>query len=360
MRLVERVVGERLDDVEHFLAEGPAVALGLAPVHELRAFRGDEHPVLFAGRLAQVVSLFERVPGEFLADPHQLLLVDHQPEGGSEDLLKIIVVVHHRLAAVLTIRVVGVHVGGHRPRPVQRNQRGHIFEARRFERANERPHRSAFELKHADRVAEAQKVEGLRVVERRVVDIGPRLTALLHQIERDLHHVEVAQPEEVHLEQAQVFDAVHLVLRDNRRVLERSPRLGFALDRQVVGQRITGDHHGRGVNTVLAAQPFEAACHVDDVLGFLVGLVELAQFCGHLVAVFELRMFVEAGVERGVATHDQRRHEFGDLVTDAVGVVEHPSRVAHGGAGLNRGEGDDLRDAIGAIPARGVLDHVAA
>ena len=36
------------------------------------------------------------------------------------------------------------------------------------------------------------------------------------ELERDLHDVEVAQAEEVHLQEAELLDAVHLVLRDDR------------------------------------------------------------------------------------------------------------------------------------------------
>ena len=69
---------------------------------------------------------------------------------------------------------------------------------------------------------------------------------------------EVAQPEEVHLQQAEVLDAVHLVLRDDRRVLGILPVLGLALDREVLGELVAGDHHRGGVDAVLAAQPLEA------------------------------------------------------------------------------------------------------
>ena len=48
-------------------------------------------------------------------------------------------------------------------------------------------------------------------------------------------HVEVAQPEEVHLQQPEVFDAVHLVLGDDGRVGRFLAGLGLALDRDVVG-----------------------------------------------------------------------------------------------------------------------------
>ena len=42
--------------------------------------------------------------------------------------------------------------------------------------------------------------------------------------------------------------------------------LGLALDGEVVGERVVGDHHGGGVDAVLAAQAFEALGHVDDRL----------------------------------------------------------------------------------------------
>ena len=53
----------------------------------------------------------------------------------------------------------------------------------------------------------------------------------LDEVEGDVEHVEVAQPEEVHLQQAEPLDAVHLVLGDDRRVGEVAPGLGLALHR---------------------------------------------------------------------------------------------------------------------------------
>ena len=97
--------------------------------------------------------------------------------------------------------------------------------------------------------------EGLGVVEREIVDVGPLAGGTLDEVERDLHHVEVAQAEEVHLQEAEVFHPVHLVLGDHRRVFDGGARLGLALDREVLGERLAGDHHRGGVDAVLAAQP---------------------------------------------------------------------------------------------------------
>ena len=128
--------------------------------------------------------------------------------------------------------------------------------------------------------------------------------------------------------------------------------VGLALDRQVLGERVVGDDHGGGVDAVLAAQALEALGHVDDLVRLGVRLVHRPQLGGCGVAVLVPGHLVEAGRERGVAAHDQRRHRLGDLVADDVGEAEHPRRVAHRGPGLDRREGDDLGDVVASRSAR--------
>ena len=106
------------------------------------------------------------------------------------------------------------------PGPVEGDEGGDVLERRGRQRADERPHRPALELEHADGLAPLQQLVGLGVVERHVVDVeldapGLRMTSI--GVGDD---VEVAQAEEVHLEQAQLLDAVHLVLGDDRRLLD--------------------------------------------------------------------------------------------------------------------------------------------
>ena len=76
----------------------------------------------------------------------------------------------------------------------------------------------------------------------------------------------------------------------------RRAGLGLALHRQVLGERVAGDDHRGGVDAVLAAQALEALGDVDDARGVGVVVVELAQLAGHLVAVVELRVRLEARV----------------------------------------------------------------
>ena len=134
--------------------------------------------------------------------------------------------------------------------------------------------------------------------------------------------------------------------------------LGLALHRQVLGQRLLGDHHGGGVDAVGALQALEALGDVDDLLDVGVGVVHRPQLGRRLVAVGVLRVLLEAVLERRVAAHHQRRHRLGDAVADGVREAEHAGRVAHRVAGLDRAERDDLGDVVAAVALGGVADHL--
>jgi hypothetical protein len=192
-----------------------------------------------------------------------------------------------------------------------------------------------------------------------VVDVGPVAGGLLDQVEGPLDHGEVAQAEEVHLEQAQVGHAVHLVLGDDGRVLGRAPGLGLPLHGQVLGEGLAGDHHRGGVDAVLAAEALEALGHVDHLVGVGIALVQRAQLPRHLVAVLVAGLGLEARGQRRVPSHHQGRHGLGDAVAHQVRVAQHPGRVAHRGPGLDGGEGDDLGHVVGPVTLGRVADHLA-
>ena len=94
-------------------------------------------------------------------------------------------------------------------------------------------------------------------------------------------------------------------------------------------------------------RPFERAGEVDDLLRDGVGVDRLAQLGARLHALLErlARPF-----------RDQLR----DPVDGAVGDLEHAARIADGGAGGHRREGDDLRDAVTAVLLGHVVDDPLA
>ena len=202
-------------------------------------------------------------------------------------------------------------------------------------------HAGALELEHPGGVAAGQHPVRLLVVERQLVDLDAHAARVLDDLERRFDDVEVAQPEEVHLEQAELGDVVHVELRDD---------LGLALllQRQVLGERLVADHHGRGVDGVVADEALEAHGEVDDLLDLLVGVVGLPEL---------------AAGEHGLGERGRGRllgDHLGDPVARRVGPAHDARRVAHGGARGHGAEGDDLRHSVPPVLLRHVVDDFLA
>ena len=264
------------------------------------------------------------------------------------------------LAAVLAVRVAVVHVGCHGPGPVQRHQRADVLELGGRHGAQQRAHRRGLQLEHAHRVARLQQAEGGVVVERHFVDVERGACAGLQEPHALVDDRQRAQPQEVHLQQAEVFHAAHVELRDDGRLVGVFARLGLALDGQVVGQRLRADDHGRGMHRVLTDQPLEPPGHVHHLTHVVVAGVHVAQLGGGGVPVCVPLDPLEAGSQRRVAPHDERRHRLGHPVAQRVRLAQHPACVAHRRPGLDRGERDDLRHMVVAVLVGCVADHVVA
>ena len=151
---------------------------------------------------------------------------------------------------------------------------------------------------------------------------------------------------------------MHLVLRDDRGVVGILARLRLALDGEVLGECLPCDDHGRRVDPILATKPLQALGDVDHRSHVVVALVHLAQVGGHLVSVGVLLGLGETCGQRGVPAQDQRRHGLGDAVSHQVRVAQHPGGVAHGGPGLDLGEGNYLGDMVPSVLLCGVADHL--
>ena len=193
-----------------------------------------------------------------------------------------------------------------------------------------------------------------------VVDVGAATSAFCDEVERRLDHRQVAKPEEVHLQEPEILDAVHLVLGDDGCKGRVLAGFGLALHGQVLRERLVGDDDGRGVDAVLAAEVLQTLGDVDHLLGLRIHLVEVSQVLRGHVAVLVALDLVETGGERRVAAHDEWRHCLGDPVAHEIRLPEHPGGVAHRRPRLDRRERDDLGDMIGAVALGCVTDHLAA
>ena len=105
------------------------MALGDAALHELLLLRVHHRFDLLAHGFAQIVGFLHGVAGHRPGDLHHLLLVDQYLVGGIQDLLQGGVERHHPRPPGLAVGVQVVHVGPHRPGPVQGHQRHHVVEA---------------------------------------------------------------------------------------------------------------------------------------------------------------------------------------------------------------------------------------
>ena len=355
MRPVEGVIRERDEDVPDSLDCALGVAVGPHPGRERLELGVQDLLLLLAHGLAQQVRLAHRVPGQLLRDEQHLLLIDDQAVGVVQDvgqrLGQLRVDRHDRLAPGLAVRVVVVRVGAHRARPVQRVDGGDVLEPVRPHRPQQRPHRAALELEHPERVAAGEQVIGGLVVERQGLQVDRDALVRLDAGQRVVQDRQVAQAEEVHLEQPEVLAARVVELGDDRAVCLPLP------DRDVVEQRLLAHDHAGRVHAGLPDQSLQPAGGLQHLLDLGLGLVQGPDLARLAVPGWSASKMPG---QRDVLAHHRRRERLGDPVAERVGEAEHPGRVLDRRLGLDRAVGDDLGDPVIAVLLGHVPDHVAA
>ncbi len=212
--------------------------------------------LLLADGLAQLLGLGGREPRHGHGDAHDLLLVDHGAVGLFQDRPQPVVVVLDLALAVLARQEVGDRV--HRAGPVQRHHGHDVREHRRLQLLQHAAHARRLHLEDAVDVRPLVQVEGRRVVERYPVDVDVDAVVRLDPAQRLRDDRQVAQAEEVHLEQPEVRDHRALVLRDD------GLALGVALHGRVQVQRVAADHHARRVHALAAHEALEREGGVED------------------------------------------------------------------------------------------------
>ena len=335
MGLVERVVLRLLHVVPERVRRHGRDAVLRAALEELALEGRHQRVDLLADRLAEVVRLGRREAGEVLGDLHVLLLVDADAVRVRCERLQALVEVGDRLLLLLAARV--DRDVRHRARPVERDERDQVLELGRLHLPQRLAHPGRLELEHAGRIALREHLVDLLVVERKRRPVGP----VADELARLLQHVEVAQTEEVDLQETKRLDVAHRELRHDLLVG------ALLLQGDDLHQRLRSDHDAGGVDRVLARQPFERLREVDDLARDGIRVVLLLQ---------RLARF-EASVERLARPF---RDQLRDLVHDAVWDLQHPTRVAHRRARGHRSERDDLGDAIAAVLLGDVVDDAVA
>ena len=160
-------------------------------------------------------------------------------------------------------------------------------------------------------------------------------------VEALLDRAQGAQPEQVHLDEAEVLDVVLVELHHH------PSRHGGPLHRGDVDERRPGDEHPADVDAEMAGAALDALQQVEEV--------GPRQRAGDLSGV-------EPGGLHGVGgtAHEPGTDRLGETVDHRLGDVERRAHLAHRHP---RPEGDDVRDHAGALRAVAlvdVLDHLLA
>ncbi len=267
--------------------------------------------------------------------------------GLAEDRLEVGVLVGDRFETVLTVREGDVHVHAERARAVQREEGGDVLEPGGPQLADQRLHPGRVELEDPEGVPGGQLLVDRRVVhvaeEGGVVEVDLDAAVGTDVVLGVGDDGEVAQAEEVHLEQAQRLARAHLVLGEGLALVG-------AQQRHDVGQRLRADDDRGGVDAVLALQALERLGGVEHPSRVRVVLVGIAQ----------LRRLLEGLLERRLLALDRWRHRLAQPVAHRERVVEHPGGVADRRLRLDGPEGDDLRHPVLAVALGGVADHLGA
>ena len=210
--------------------------------------------------------------------------------------------------ALLARDVVVDHAAAQRTRPVERVERDQVVEPLRLRLAQDVAHAAALELEDAVGLPVLEDLIGLRIVERDVVDVEIDAGGPLDLRDRVEDQRQRAQPEEVHLQEADALDLLHRPLGDD---FVARP----LVERRVLGDRLRRDDDAGGVDRGVAGHAFEPARDAEQLLDLRVVLLHLPQ------RLALLERLVQRHVER-------RRNLLGDLVDVGERHLEHAADVA--------------------------------
>ena len=175
------------------------------------------------------------------------------------------------LPSILAVGIVIVRVDAHRTWTVERDDSGDVLEGIRSHRTKERTHRSTIELKDSKSLPSSKEFESLPIIEVRGRECHFLALVPPDICEAIIDHREIAQAEEIHLEQASGFTGTHVELGDDRAISIA------AMDRDDIDQRVTAEDDASGMYAPLALETLETSCGINDLLRFGIALVELAK-----------------------------------------------------------------------------------
>ena len=247
----------------------------------------------------------------------------------------------HGSLAACHLNVVVDHAGLQRTRAIQGDRSHDVAEPLRWQAREQAYIQATLNLEQAVHVARAHKRERRLVVGWNLLGNDLAARGHLHVAARAREHAQRSQAKEVHLQQTQVRRVMTVVLRDD------AAALGIALDRHMVGHRVSADDGCACMHALAAHVALDGLRRIHDRLDVLFGVVGLLQIGVRVQCLLN-------GDTQFIADH------LADLVAYAVRIIKHARGIPHGVLRLQLAERDNARNMIGAIHLANMLDNLLA
>ena len=225
-----------------------------APFHrsgdETLALFGHDLRDLFAHGLAQDIGLAQGIAGQFLGDLHHLFLIEDYPVGFAQDGFQFGVEIVGFAASVFDLHVLIHHAGLDGTGPIKGQHRDEVVESGGLKPPQEVLHARRFQLEHGVGFSAPQELEGLGVVERDAVQIHLLPVVLPYQLHRPIQDGKGFEPQEIELDEADLFHGLHVELGDDFPLI--SLHQG-----QIFGKGPVGDDHPGSMGGGMPGEPFQ-------------------------------------------------------------------------------------------------------
>ena len=182
---------------------------------------------------------------------HHLFLIENDAVGFLENIFELREFVADFGFAVLAIDEIVDHTALNGAGTVKGVESGEIFDARGLIAAKNVAHAVRFKLEDGGGVAAGEKFVGGFVVEGQAVEIDLDAAILLDHFDGVVENGERGEAEEIHFEQADALERVHVVLRGDFIAV-------CLVNRDEFGERLRRNDHACCVRGSVAGEAFEA------------------------------------------------------------------------------------------------------
>ena len=335
MGFIEAVAAELQHQGEELFRLLSAVAVLHASVHECILHVQEFLFLLLGHRLAHRIRFRQGEPGRDLGGAHGLFLIDHDPVGIFQHRFQFFARVDDLIGMGLVFKIQGntVDTG----RPVQGKGRNDIGKPIRNDLPQKALHAFRFKLEDAAGIRPLKQGQGPPVLKGDLHDVKARILFLDHP-DHGIDHREVAQAEEIHLDETPLLKVILRVLGGQR-------ILRFLRKRQDFNQRTAAHDDAGGVDRAVSRQAFHLCGGSEESLVFFLGGHDLAQ----AVILYQRILQRDAG---GIWNHPAEHVDF---------MRGNPHRLAEipqhrlGAEGI---EGNDIGGMVHPVFLPHIADHL--